>query len=84
MARDMIVCARNDADASAVRGPGELLQARNDLLGLGHVQLAVRAHEVVLSVNVPEDEARHDRRSLSIHVRQSGIGASGYNRLTDG
>src|SRR5205823_14010962 len=34
-------------------------QVWNDGLGLGHVQLAVGSHEVVLGVDVPEDNSGH-------------------------
>src|SRR2546430_12050079 len=46
MPHDVIVRARHDADAVAVRVVRQALQVRDDPLRLGHVQLAVGVHEV--------------------------------------
>jgi len=59
MTHDVIVGARDDPNAVTVGVVGEPLQVRNDALGLGHVQLAVGFHEVVLGVDVPEDNSGH-------------------------
>src|SRR5438094_868691 len=59
MAHEVIVGARDDPNAVTVGVVGEPLQVWNDVLGLGHVQLAVGPHEVVLGVDVPEDDPGH-------------------------
>src|SRR6266480_1283370 len=64
MPHDVIVRARHDADAVAVRVVRQALQVRDDPLRLGHVQLAVGVHEVVLGVDIPEDDASHGGESL--------------------
>src|SRR6267378_5680030 len=55
---DVVVRTRHDADAVAVRVVSQLAEVGYELLGIGHVELAVRLHEVVLSVNVPENYSR--------------------------
>src|SRR3989338_5932008 len=55
----MVVRAGDDPDAAAVRQFGELLERRNDALCLRHVELAVRPHEIVLGIDVPEDQTCH-------------------------
>src|SRR5207244_4441766 len=59
VAGDVIVGAGDDADAVPVRVVRELLEIGGDMLGVRHVQPAVRFHEVVLGVDVPEDDAGH-------------------------
>jgi len=45
---DVIVGARNDTDIVPVRVVGELPEIGDELLGVRHIQLAVRLHEIVL------------------------------------
>ena len=65
VSRQVIIGARDDADAVPMREVGERLERRSDRLGVGDVELAVGAHKVVLGVDVPEDRdhsrsPRHD------------------------
>src|SRR2546422_6686143 len=64
MTYHMIVRARHDADAVAVRVVRQAPQVGDDPLRLRHVQLAVGMHEVVLGVDIPEDDAGHGGESL--------------------
>src|SRR5260370_40638759 len=54
----VVVRACHDADAVAVGVVSQLAEGGYELLGVGHVELAVRLHEIVLSVNVPENDSR--------------------------
>src|SRR2546430_16633325 len=79
MPHDVIVRARHDADAVAVRVVRQALQVRDDPLRLGHVQLAVGVHEVVLGVDIPEDDASHGGGSLRGYRSVSTAGRTGGN-----
>ena len=73
MLGDVIVRARHDANAVAMRVVGQFLQIGDKLLGVRHVQLAVRLHEVVLRIHVPEDDAgRAGHESSPRKGRQPG------------
>src|SRR3990172_3913632 len=58
---DVVVGAGDDADPVLVGVGGEAREVGDDGLGLGHVQLAVGPHEVVLGIDVPEDRVVHGR-----------------------
>ena len=50
----LIVRAGHDPNAVLVGVVGEPLEIRDDALGAGDIQLAVRVHEVDLRIDVPE------------------------------
>src|SRR4051812_28446031 len=62
----VVIGAGDDPNAMAVCVVRELPEIGYELLGIGHVQLAVRLHEIVLGVDVPEDDAGcwHGTRNL--------------------
>src|SRR3989442_1017707 len=71
----VVVRARDHADAVAVGEVAEPPQIRDHVLGVRYVQLAVRLHEVVLGVDIPEDDPGH----TTILERGEAPGISGGN-----
>ncbi len=85
MFRDVIVGAGDDPDAPRVRVVGEALQIRDDALGVRHVQLPVRVHEIVLGIHIPEDQAGHGQLRVSMYdmdARQPATRGGTRERLT--
>ena len=78
MTGDVVVRARHDPDPVCVRVVGEALEIADDVIGVRHEQLAVRLHEVVLGIDVPEDDPGHatileecQRRGISLENQVS-------------
>ena len=59
MARYVVVGARHNANGVPVGVVGEALQVGDNSLRLGHVQLPVGVHEVVLGIDIPENDPAH-------------------------
>ena len=59
---------------------GEALQVRDELLGVGHVQLAIRLHEIVLGVDIPKNHAGHVQPPCYNGPGISQMGSEAVNR----
>src|SRR5207237_10145735 len=83
MLANMVVGARDDANSVPVRVVRQFLQVGDELLGVRYVQLAVRLHEVVLRIHVPEDDAGRAGHECSPRKgRQPGESLRGALRVS--